>query len=125
MPSRPRAKPCVPKTTKGRVVYRRKPHLFTYTDVLRIVRVVEIPQDEEGRVKTMGVALAALLAVLSDVYAALRAMLPKNKVFWAGRALLILLEGTWELASQMPEVAGRAIQAGVDFLLTNVIDKKE
>lgn len=54
-------------TTKGRIVYRRAPHLFTYRDVNRIVRQVRPKREEAADVYfTMLRAVEDLSSIVGD-----------------------------------------------------------
>jgi len=105
----------VPKTFTGRIVYNRRPHLFHYSDVLRIVRKVEIPDDREKAVQELGLAIATVQAAAADVIKAIRNLQPEWQVFWASRAILTLLGSLLDLGSYVPEYAGKQIQVVIDW----------
>ena len=98
------------KTTRGRVVYGRKPHLFTYKDVLRVVRTVEISDDPEKRIENIGWALAAAVAAISDMVRAIEHLVPEHRLFWATRSVLTILGEIYELASFIPGQGGELVQ---------------
>lgn len=61
-------------TSKGRVVYDRKEHKFTYRDVARIVRKIAATQSFPPTFKEMGEIEDALRGIYHDYLSGLRSM---------------------------------------------------
>ena len=108
----------VAKTIAGRVVYNRPVHLFTYSDVLRVVRAVEIPKDPTNIVRALGAASAALLAIQADIIRGIRNALPANRFTIASRMILTTWGFMADLASSVPEFVGSTLQDVLDSLLS-------
>ena len=106
----------MPTTSTGRIVYDRKPHLFRYRDVLRIIRKVEITGTEREKVAEALQAVAAAQAAFSDYFSAIRTLVPEVRSTLALRATLILLGELQSLASLLTERAGNRIQQLVNFI---------
>lgn len=60
----------MPRTSKGRIVYNRRPHLFRYSDVYRIVKQVRPVDTGLAGLRDLGFAESTVLAALADVQAA-------------------------------------------------------
>lgn len=103
----------------------RKPHLFTYKDVLRIVRVVEIPDDPERGWEQLGEASAAVFAVLSDVWSAIAVLAGRQKAAFVLRLVARLYAFIFDLLSLLPELAGSRIQLLLDSFLENPISWRD
>ncbi len=105
-------------TSKGRVVYERKPHLFTYKDVLRIIRKVDpATAPDEGRIQEAGAILAAAIAVLDDLVRVFIA-LGKDQVnpLDYEDAFLHLLSVFLKVLSYLPQLAGKFFQRVIDSI---------
>jgi type II secretory pathway component PulC len=104
----------VPNTSKGRVVYERKPHLFTYRDVLRIVRKVE-PSVSPGPAEFTQVA-AALIAVFADLVAAVKDPKVDTPTEMLEQVLIEVLILVLDLLSFVVEKTGRRLQRVIDLI---------
>jgi hypothetical protein len=108
----------MPITSKGRVVYERKTHLFTYKDVLRIIRKVDpATAPDEGAIQEAGAIAAAGIAVLEDMVRVFIG-LDKDQVSTPDLedAVLQLLVVLLRLLSYMPQLAGRFLQRVLDSI---------
>ncbi len=114
----------MPETIRGRVVYGRKRHDFTYKDVLRIIRAVDPKDESPGQaLKDLGNAWAAALAVFADVLKAFKMILPQDRIFWANRIVLDLLSMVLELVSYLPSTIGRLLGSAVEWM-ENLLGKR-
>lgn len=57
----------MPTTSKGRIVYARKPHLFRYRDILRIVRIVEPIDVWKAGLTELPEMFGSMLAIEADM----------------------------------------------------------
>ena len=101
-------------TSKGRVVYDRKPHLFTYRDVLRIVRQVE-PSSGAG-LQEFAQITAALLAVFADMVQAVLDPNVDTPVEMLEQVLIEVLVQVVKLLSHVVEKTGTRLQRVIDLI---------
>ena len=108
----------MPNTSRGRVVYERKPHLFTYKDVLRIIRKVDpATAPDEGPIQEAGAIAAAAVAVLEDMVRVFIS-LDKDQVSSPDieDAVLQILVVLLRLLSYLPQLAGKFLQRVIDSI---------
>lgn len=104
------------KTTKGRVIYDRAPHLFKFSDVARVVRALSLPTDPAEAFSEAGAALAVMVAIASHFWGLLAKVLPQHKAFFALKLIAWAYQQIVMAMSEIPEFAGGAVQEVVDFL---------
>ena len=105
------------KTSFGRVVYNRKPHLFSYKDVLRIIRKVD-PSDQAtpGGPEQFAQVAAALLAVFADLVAMVKDPLVDTPAEMLEQVLVELVIAIVGLLSHVVEKTGRRLQRVLDLM---------
>ncbi len=105
----------MPKTSKGRVVYERKVHLFTYKDVLRIIRKVD-PRITplEGPEEILQI-VAALLAVFEDLLLSMEDPEVDTPDAMLEQIALQVLGAVFRLMSIVAEKTGKRLSAVIDF----------
>ncbi len=105
------------KTSKGRVVYGRKPHLFTYRDVLRIIRQVDpSTRPPIGGPEEFGQVAAALLAVFADLVSLVKDPTVDTPAEMLEQVLVELVVAIVGLLSHVVEKTGRRLQRVLDLL---------
>ena len=104
-------------STRGRVVYDRKPHLFTYKDVLRIIRKVD-PSERPPAAGPEEFALvaAALLAVFADLVSAVKNPQYETPTEILEQVLLEVVEAVVGLLSHVVEKTGRRLQRVIELV---------